>query len=356
MNPVSSIFKQMIGLVDRRQFDRAVEKTKAERHARGFDCWSQFIAMEFCQLGNAESLREICNGLAASEGKLKHLGAQLPSRSTLSYANEHRPYELYQQVFQDVLSRCLEEASQHKRKFRFKNQLVSLDSTTIDLCASVFDWAQFKAHKGAVKLHVQLNHSGYLPCYVVITDGKSSDIAAARPMRWAKDTIVVFDRGYVDYQWWQRITQDGAFFVTRRKKDVPLEVVEERTPPHNSPVRKDQVVRLRSDKLAGGEMTLRLVTIWNEDKQEEMEFLTSNLRLGATTVANLYKDRWQIELFFKALKQLLRINWSLSNLVALIRQQLFVYRDLFELLDNPLQPPPQLAGIHDGQLAMVFTV
>ena len=267
---------------------------------------------------------------------------------------------------------------------------MSLDSTTIDLCASVFDWAQFKAHKGAVKLHVQLNHSGYLPCYVVITDGKSSDIAAARPMRWAKDTIVVFDRGYVDYQWWQRITQDGAFFVTRRKKDVPLEVVEERTPPHNSPVRKDQVVRLRSDKLAGGEMTLRLVTIWNEDKQEEMEFLTSNLKLGATTVANLYKDRWQIELFFKALKQLLRIktfvgtsanalkiqvctalsaallfkyvqlrsqrNWSLSNLVALIRQQLFVYRDLFELLDNPLQPPPQLAGIHDGQLAMVFTV
>jgi hypothetical protein len=377
----------MMELVDRRAFKQAVADTKAERHARGFDCWSQFIAMEFCQLGNAESLREICNGLAASEGKLKHLAAQLPSRSTLAYANEHRPYQLYEQVFKDVLSRGLGEASRQKRKFRFNNPLVSLDSTTIDLCASMFDWAQYKTHKGAVKLHVQLNHSGYLPCYVVITDGKSSDIAAGRQMKWAKDTIVVFDRGYVDYQWWQRIDQDGAFFVTRRKKDVQLEVVEERTPPQNSNVRKDQIVRLPSGKLAEGEMRLRLVTIWNKEKEEEMEFVTNNMKLGATTIAAIYKDRWQIELFFKALKQLLRIktfvgtsanalktqvwtaliaallfkcvqlrskrNWSLSNLVALIRQQLFVYRDLFELLDNDLQPPPQAAAI-DGQLIMNF--
>ena len=387
MNKLCSIFRQMIELVDRRDFDQAVAKTKAERHARGFDCWSQFIAMIFCQLGNAESLREICNGLAASEGKLKHLGvAQPPSRSTLSYANEHRPHELYQEVFQNVLSRCLAEASQQKRKFRFNNPLISLDSTAIDLCASVFDWAKYKTKKGAVKLHVQLNHAGYLPCYVVITDGKSSDIAVARQMKWAKDTIVVMDRGYVDYQWWQGIDKDGAYFVTRRKKDVPLEVVEERTPPQNSNVLKDQIVHLRSDKLAGGEMTLRLVTIWNAEKEEEMEFLTNNLKLGATTIASIYKDRWQIELFFKSLKQLLRVrtfvgtsanalktqvwtaliaallfkyvqlrskrNWSLSNLVALIRQQLFVYRGLFELLDNDLQPHPQLAGIHDGQLIL----
>lgn len=387
MNKVCSIFRQMIELVDRRDFNRAVAQTKAERHARGFDSWSQFIAMTFCQVGNAESLREICNGLAASEGKLRHLGVkQPPSRSTLAYANEHRPAELYQQTFNDVLNRCMEEASQQKRKFRFKNKLVSLDSTTIDLCASLFDWAKYKRHKGAVKLHVQLDHDGYLPCYVVITDGKSSDIAVARTLKWSQDTLVVIDRGYVDYQWWQRIDRDGAFFVTRRKKDVPLEVVEERTPPAKSNVRKDQIVRLRSDRLEGGELRLRLVTIWNEEKKEAMEFLTNNLKLSANTIGEVYKERWQIELFFKALKQLLRIktfvgtsanalrtqvwteliaallfkyvqlrskrNWSLSNLVALIRQQLFVYRDLFELLDNDLQPPPQLAGIHDGQLVM----
>jgi IS4 transposase len=239
-----------------------------------------------------------------------------------------------------------------------------------------------------VKLHVQLNHAGYLPSYMVITDGKSSDIAVARHMKWAKGTIVVFDRGYVDYQWWQSIDEDGAFFVTRHKKDIPLEVVEERTAPQNSNVLKDQVVRLRSDKLAGGELELRLVTIWNEEKQEEMAFLTNHLKLGATTIAGIYKDRWQIELFFKSLKQLLRVKtfvgtsanalktqvwtaliaallfkfvqlrskrkWSLSNLVALIRQQLFVYRDLFQLLDNDLQPPVELAAAPDDQLVINF--
>jgi len=389
MNKVCSIFRQMIELIPRAMFERTVKETKAERHARGFSSWGQFIAMLFCQLGNAESLREICNGLAASEGKLKHLGVpRAPSRSTLAYANEHRPYQLYEQVFHQILALCAAEASQQKRKFRFKNPLVSLDSTTIDLCAAVFDWAKYKQHKGAVKLHVQLNHNGYLPCYAVISDGKCSDIAAARTMKWAKDTIVVFDRGYVDYEWWQSIGVNGAFFVTRRKKDVPLELVKDLTPPQNRNVVKDQIVRLCSSKLAGGAMILRLVTIWNEEKQELMEFLTNNLKLGASTIAAIYRDRWQIELFFKALKQLLRVktfvgtranalktqvwsaliaalllkwvqlrskrNWSLSNLVALIRQQLFVYRDLFQLLDNDLQPPPELAGLHDGQLEMKF--
>lgn len=387
MNQVCSIFKQMIQLVPRSMFERTVRETKAERHARGFSSWGQFVAMIFCQLADAESLREICNGLAAGEGKLKHLGVPLaPKRSTLSYANSHRPYHLYEQVFQEVLQRCCEEAARQKRKFRFKNPLVSFDSTTIDLCATVFDWAKYKRHKGAVKLHLQLNHRGYLPSYVLITDGKCSDIAAARNMRWGKDTIVVFDRGYVDYEWWQSLGTDGVFFVTRRKKDVSLTVIEQRTPPQNRNVVSDELVLLRSSKLAGGELKLRLVTIWNEPKQEWMEFLTNNLKLGASTIAAIYRERWQIELFFKALKQLLRVktfvgtsanalktqvwtaliaallfkwvqlrsqrNWSLSNLVALIRQQLFVYRDLFDLLDKDLQPPPQLAGIHDGQLEM----
>jgi hypothetical protein len=391
MNKVCSIFRQMIELIPRAVFERTVKETKAERHARGFSSWGQFIAMMFCQLGNAESLREICNGLAASEGKLKHLGVpQAPSRSTLAYANEHRPYQLYEQMFHQILQLCLAEASQKKRKFRFKNPLVSLDSTTIDLCATVFDWAKYKQHKGAVKLHVQLNHGGYLPCYAVITDGKCSDIAAARAMRWAQGTIVVFDRGYVDYQWWESIDANGAFFVTRHNKDVELEVIEERPTPQNRNVVKDQIVRLCSSKLTDGQIILRLVTIWDEDKQEFMEFLTNNMKLGSSTIAAIYRDRWQIELFFKALKQLLRVrtfigtsanalktqvwsaliaalllkwvqlrskrNWSLSNLVALIGQQLFVYRDLFQMLNNNLQPPPELTGINGEQLAMSFAV
>jgi len=391
MNRVCSIFHQILQLLPQPVFQRAVKAHQAERHARGFTSWGQMVAMLFCQLGNAESLREICNGLLASEGKLRHLGVpRAPSRSTLAYANEHRPWELYQTIFFHVQQRCEQAAGGNQRKFRFKNKLLSLDSTSIDLCASLFDWAKFKHTKGAVKLHVLLNHEGYLPCFVHITDGKSADITVARQMRFAKDTIVAMDKGYVDYDWWERIDADGAYFVTRRKKDLALEVLEERTPPQNSNVLKDQVVRLRPSQSGTREMKLRLVTIWNAEKKKEMEFLTNNLKLGATTISGIYKERWNIEIFFKALKQLMRVRtfvgtsanalktqiwtaliamllfkylqlrsqriWSLSNLVALVRQQLFVYRGLMDLLDQQLGPPPGLDWIHDGQLPLDFAV
>ena len=391
MNRVCSIFHQILQLLPQAVFQRAVKAHQAERHARGFTSWGQMVAMLFCQLGNAESLREICNGLLASEGKLRHLGVpRAPSRSTLAYANEHRPWELYQTIFFDLQQRCEQAAGGNKRKFRFKNKLLSLDSTSIDLCASLFDWAKFKHTKGAVKLHVLLNHEGYLPCFVHITDGKSADITVARQMRFAKDTIVAMDKGYVDYDWWERIDADGAYFVTRRKKDLALEVLEERTPPQNTNVLKDQVVRVRPSQSGTRGMKLRLVTIWNAETKEEMEFLTNNLKLGATTISGIYKERWNIEIFFKALKQLMRVRtfvgtsanalktqiwtaliamllfkylqmrsqriWSLSNLVALVRQQLFVYRGLMDLLDQQLGPPPGLDWIHDGQLALDFAV
>jgi len=388
LNRVCSIFAQLLQLFPRERFERAVANHKAERHARGFTCWGQFVAMLFCQLGGARSLREICQGLAASEGKLKHLGIPIaPSRSTLAYANEHRPWELYQTVFGELLDRCYSVASANKKKFRFKNKLVSLDSTSIDLCASLFDWAKYKRTKGAVKVHLLLDNEGYLPCFACITDGKKHDVTVGRTLRFQPGTIVVFDKGYVDYDWWRQMTANGVYFVTRFKRDLKIEVVEEREVPKNSNVRRDQVIRItpyRKDFT----LTLRLVTIWDEEKQEEITFLTNHLKFGATTIARIYKERWQIELFFKALKQLLRVKtfvgtsanalktqiwtaliamlvlkylhlrsqcgWSLSNLVALLRQQLFVYRDLYRWLDAPFEAPPVLAGVHDGQLAFNF--
>ncbi|HYL92947.1 MAG TPA: IS4 family transposase [Alphaproteobacteria bacterium] len=387
MNRVCSIFAQILQLFPREQFQQAVKKHKAERHARGFTCWGQFVAMLFCQLGAARSLREICNGLAASEGKLRHLGIPLaPSRSTLAYANEHRPWELYETVFGQLLERCHGLAA-GKKKFRFKNKLLSLDSTSIDLCASLFDWAQYKRTKGAVKVHLLLDHEGYLPCFAYITDGKKHDVTVGRTLRFPPGTIVVFDKGYVDYQWWQQMTADGVYFVTRLKEDLTFEVLAERAVPQNSSVRCDQDIRITPYRKDFA-LTLRRVTIWDEEKQEEITFLTNHLKLGATTIARIYKERWQIELFFKALKQLLRIKtfvgtsanalktqiwtaliamlvlkylhlksqygWSLSNLVALVRQQLFVYRDLYVWLDAPFQAPPVLAGVHDGQLVLPF--
>ena len=386
MNRVCSIFAQLLQLFPRGEFQQAVQKHKAERHARGFTCWGQFVAMLFCQLGQAKSLREICNGLMSIEGKLKHLGIDsAPNKSTLAYANEHRPWELYQTVFETLLARC-HSVAKGKTKFRFHNKFVSLDSTSIDLCATLYDWAQYKQTKGAVKIHMLLDNDGYLPCFALITDGKSHDITVARSLRFQRGTIVAMDKGYVDFDWWQQITADGAYFVTRLKKDLQWDEVEDREVPQNSNIRRDQTIRLRSPRHRS--MLLRVVTVWDEEKKEEIKFLTNHVKFGATTIARIYKERWQIEIFFKAVKQLLRVKtfvgtsanalktqiwtaliamlilkylklkssfgWSLSNLVALLRQQLFVYRDLYGWLDDPFQAPPVLAGIHDGQLRMDF--
>jgi Transposase DDE domain/Domain of unknown function (DUF4372) len=387
MNRVCSIFAQVLGVIPRTAFHKAVLEHQAERHARGFTCWGQLVAMLFCHLAEARSLREICNGLRASEGKLRHLGiANAPHRSTLAYANEHRPWQLYETVFHQLLGQCENEARGQK-KFRFKNKLVTVDSTSIDLCAEIYDWAQYKRTKGAVKLHLVLDNEGYLPCFAVITDGKSHDVTVGRTLRFERGTIVAMDKGYVDFKWWQQMTQDGVYFVTRLKQDLKYEVIQERAAPKNSQVRKDVDIRIlpyRQDF----ELHLRLVTVWDEVKQEEITFLTNHLKFGATTIARIYKERWQIELFFKSLKQLMRVktfvgtsanalktqlwtaliamlllkylylkstfNWSFSNMVALVRQQLFVYRELDPWLNDPYQAPPVLAGVHDVQQVLAF--
>ena len=388
MNRVCSIFSQLLQLMPRTQFQAAVSKHKAERHARGFSSWGQFVAMLFCQLGHARSLREICGGLASCEGKLRHLGVPTaPSRTTLAYANEHRPWELYQTVLANLLQQCEAVAAQQKRKFRFKNKLMSLDASVIDLCASMYDWAKFRQTKGAVKLHLLLDHDGYLPSFAVITPGKTHEIRVARQMKFEPGTILAFDRGYTDYEWFLELTRQGVYFVTRMKDNADFEVVEERELPcRRGGVRKDEVVILYKLEAAGKECFFRRIEVWDEDKQQTLVFLTNHLRFAASTIAAIYRERWQVELFFKALKQSLKIktfvgtsanalktqvwtaliamllvkylqmratfSWSLSNLVALLRQQLFVYRDLYLWLNDPFQAPPALAGVHDGQLAL----
>ena len=379
MNRVCSIFSQILGMIPRLEFQAAVNEHKAERHARGFSSWTQFIAMMFCQLGHAQSLREITGGLAACEGKLKHLGVvEPPKRSTLSYANEHRPWQVYQTVFNQLLSRCQGEAAAKKRKFRFKHKLLSLDSSVIPLCLSVFDWAHYKRAKGAVKLHMVLDHDGYLPSFAVITDGKTADITEARKMTFAPDTMLVFDRGYPDYGWWLWLTQQKVNFVTRLKDNAEYGVIEQRQVPKNSNIIRDEVIVLCAQQEIGPQVRLRRIEMWVEEKQETIVFVTNHLKLAASTIAAIYKERWAIELFFKAIKQGLKIktfvgtsenavqtqiwtaliamllvkflqlrssfDWSLSNLIALLRQQLFVYRDLFTWLNDPFHAPPVIAG------------
>lgn len=389
---VCSIFAQVLKLFSRGEFEKAVKEHKAERHARGFSSWGQFMAMLFCQLGRAHSLREICGGLACCEGQLKHLGVPVaPNKSTLAYANEHRPWELYQTVFERTLLKCQElvQSQGGRKKLRFKNKLMSLDGSIIDLSVSMFDWAKYRRTKGAIKLHLILDHDGYLPSYAVVTEGKISEIKVARTLRFDPGTILAIDRGYVDYEWFRELTKEDVYFVTRMKEGAVYVVHQELEVPQNSKVVCDQIISFPRLSRDGEEPVLfRRVEVLDEEKQEIIVFLSNLLAFGATTIAAIYKDRWQVELFFKALKQTLKIktfvgtsanavrtqvwtaliamlvlkylqlkssfSWSLSNLAALLRQQLFFYRDLYVWLDDPFQAPPALAGVHDDaqQLAI----
>jgi uncharacterized protein DUF4372/DDE family transposase len=389
MRRFCSIFSQLLQLFPRLEFESAVKEHQTERHARGFTSWGQFVAMLFCQLGRAHSLREICGGLASCEGKLKHLGIPTaPKRSTLSYANEHRRWELFQTVFGQLLGKCqaLVAGQGGGKKFRFKNKLLSLDGTVIDLCVALFDWAEFRRTKGAVKVHLLLDHDGYLPSFAVITTGKTHELKVARQMRFDPGTVLVIDRGYTDYAWFAELGRQKVWFVTRLKDNAIYEVVERREVPERGAVRKDEVIFFPSLAEQSEEYFFRRVEVWDEAKGESIVFLTNHLGFGATTIARIYKDRWQVELFFKALKQNLKIKtfvgtsanavrtqvwtallamlvlrylqlkaqfgWSLSNLAALLRQQLFVYRDLNRWLDEPFEAPPVLAGLPGVQLSL----
>jgi hypothetical protein len=374
----SSFFQQMLSFFPRKEFDVLVREHGAERHARGFTSWEQFVSMLYCQLGRAQSLREICDGLRSIEGKARHLGIEAPKRSTLAYANEHRPWELFEAVFHGLLSRIqIDLAPRHK--FRFKNRLLSMDGTVIELCAASFDWAHYKRLKGAVKLHMILDHAGHLPAFCRITEGNVHEIQVARTLEFAPGTIVVFDRGYVDYEWFRSMSQKKVWFVTRLRDNINYSVLEQRSV-SGTRVRSDEVILLEKHRTYGFEpVRLRRVVVAGDEG--DFEVFTNNFTLAASTIAEIYRQRWQIENFFRAIKQNLRIKtfvgtsanalkiqiwsaliaililkylqlkarcgWSLSRLVALIRMHLFTYRELWPWLDDPFQAPhepsPQLA-------------
>jgi hypothetical protein len=375
MVPVASCFSQILALIDRTAFARAVRQHRAERGAKGFSCWDQFVAMLFCQMGAAHSLREICGGLATACGKLIHLGLrQPPTRSTLAYANTHRPWQLFETVFYDLLRRCQALAATKRRRFRFKHPLRTLDTTIIELCATVFDWARFQRTKGAIKLHLQLDHQGCLPCWALMTDGDTNDVRVAQGLTFAPGTIVAIDRGYLDYALYQRWTVAGVWFVTRPRTNMLYKVLECRPVPARGPVLADEIIRLTSPHAAHRcTVPLRQVVIWDAEQERSLTFLTNLIHLAASTVAAIYKERWQIELLFKALKQHLKIktfvgtsenavqiqiwtaliamlllkflqlkstwSWSLSNLAALLRLNLLTYRDLWQWLEAPFEVP-----------------
>ncbi len=324
--------------------------------------------MLFCHLGQARSLREISGGLASCFGKLKHLGIKdAPSRSTLSYANSKRPWQLYEAVFYQLL-RKVQAVAPGKKKFRFRNKLFSLDAT-------LFDWATYHQTKGAFKLHLLLDHDGYFPVFARITDGLTHEMKVARGLTFPKGSIVVIDRGYVGYDLFARWLNEGVFFVSRQRVNASYTVIEDRPVPKNRSVLKDQLITLNYYYLRKDyPHPLRRIEVWDDEKKESIVFVTNHLKFGATTIAAIYKDRWQIEIFFKTIKQNLKIktfvgtstnavmiqiwtalisilllkylmfrsrfNWSISNLVAMLRYNLFTYRNLWAWIDSPYEVPP----------------
>ena len=386
MNQFSSIFGQTLQIFSKRDFYEAVRETKSEKGAKGFTSWGQFVAMLFCQLGQAHSLREICGGLASCLGKLKHLGIEdAPSRSTLSYANEKRPWQLYQKVFYQLLDTC--RAVAPGKKFRFKNKLFSLDASLVELCISLFDWATYRQTKGAVKLHLLLDHDGYLPVFAHITEGSVHEINIAKSLSFPKGSIVAMDRGYTDYALFARWTRAGVFFVTRQKNNAHYKVIKRLPVPENRNIRKDQIITFKGYYAQKNyPYPLRRIEVWDEEKEETIMLITNHLSFGSTTIATIYKDRWQIEIFFKTIKQNLKIKtfvgtspnalmvqiwtaliavlilkylkfksqfaWSISNLVAMLRYNLFTYRDLWAWIDHPYEVPPVIPT--GEQLALEF--
>ena len=386
MIKVASIFAQVLSLINRREFSRSVAELEAEKGAKGFRCWEQLACMLFCHLASADSLREICGGLASSMGKMVHLGIKrMPKRSTLSYANSHRPWQLFEKVFYQLLSEADILAAKQKRRFRFKNPMVSIDSTTIDLCLSMFDWARFRRAKGAVKLHLMLNHQGYLPGWALITDGKVHDVKVAQKLEFAPGTVIAMDRAYVDYEMFDRWTNKGVWFVTRAKDNMNYRVVKNRDLPSRGNVISDQEIVMTGycsrQKLR---YRLRRIVVWDAENKRKIVLLTNHMNFAASTVSDIYKERWQIELFFKAIKQNLKIKtfvgtsenavkiqiwtalisilllkilqmrskigWSLSNLSAMLRFNLLSYRELWVWLDKPYQSPA--LGPPGGQLLL----
>ena len=312
MLQAASRFNQLLQHFPRTEFASLVEKHRAERAAKGFACWTQFVAMTFCPLAHADSLREICNGWACREGKLVHLGiTNAPNKSTLSYANEHRPAALFEDSFYTSLKRFREQEGMGARKarFRFKNKLLSLDSTTISLCLDLFPWAKFRRAKGGVKAHVLLDHDDYLPSYVLITEAKKSDVRIAQSLDLNAGSMGAMDRGYNDYALFRKWTDGEVFFVTRLKDNAAYEVVESAMGPLPRNILADELIRFTGVKAVKNcPHLVRRVVVWDPINEREIVRLTNALHFGPTTIAAIYKDRWEIELFFKALKQNLKVK------------------------------------------------
>ena len=311
MKQFQTILGQILKLCDRDRFQGIVNRYHGDKHVRKLTCWAQFVTNLYAQITGKISLRETVTGLQAHQEKHYHLGIEDEvKRSTLADANEKRNANIYRTYFFELLKQCRSFNRTHR--FHFSNKVYLLDSTMITLCLSLFDWAKYSSRKAAIKLHTVLEAGSQLPTFINFTNGKVSDIRAARQMAFEKDSFIVFDLGYFCFAWMYALHCAHNFFVTRIKDGVCYRILEHNPllPAHREyGIVADCIIQLTGQKAVKNiPIKLRLVRFRDPESGETYEFLTNKFDLSPITIAELYKHRWQIELFFKWIKQNLRIK------------------------------------------------
>lgn len=331
-----TVFSQMLQLIYRYSFKKCVDRYHGDRYTKRLNCWQQFIVLLYAQSRGLRSLREIQISLQSQQRKWYHLGIVSVARSTLSDANATRSSNIFQDIFYEFLAKCQSLSPRHQ--FKFKNPLYTMDSSLIHLCLSLFPWAKYRKTKGALKLHTLLDHSGCLPTFVTITDGKCHDINVVRDPQYGfprllSDSIVTVDRAYIDYKWLYSLTMQKVFFVTRVKRNIQYSLVGQHEIPKNKGVISDENIRL-----TGFYSTqeypdiLRLITYYDSQTNKKLLFLTNNFTISAYTIAELYKARWHIELFFKWIKQNLKIKTFLGTSENAVMTQIWIAMIYYLLL------------------------
>ena len=313
----NTVFSQLMQLISRNGFKQSVDRYSGDRYTKSFSCWQQLIVLLYSQARGLKSLRDITVSLRSQHRKWYHLGLESVARSTLADANSKRSADIYKDVFYDFLHKCQSLAPGHK--FRFKNPLYTMDSTLIKLCLSVFPWASYRKRKGALKIHTLLDHNGCLPSFITVTEGRCHDVKVVQDEnyefpRLLPDSIITVDRGYYDFNWFYSLHLNRVFFITRAKKNLKYKIAGQQEVPKNKGVIYDQTIRLTGYyQQQNYPEELRLITFYDSKKKEELVFITNNFKLAASTIAELYKHRWQIELFFKWIKQNLKIKTFLGT-------------------------------------------
>lgn len=377
-----TLFSQIIKKIERSIFKKLVEEKQTDKACKGFDSWTHLVSMLFCHFAKSTSVRDISNGLRSATGNLNHLGiAKAPSKSSISYQNKRRDSDLFKELYYGLLKHLGQQASLSRVKLRIKAPVYLLDSTVVSLCLSMFDWATFRTKKGAVKMHTLLDYDGKLPVYVNITEGSMADNKGAYDIPLEKGSVIVADRYYNDFPMLNIWDSKGVFFVIRHKDNLKFSTINERQLPENTAqeVLIDEEIELvNPQSKAKYPGKLRRVAVWDEKNQQTVELITNNFKWSAKTIGDLYRCRWEIEIFFRDIKQLLHIKtfigtsknavmiqiwtalitilllkvmkatakfgWHLSNLVAFIRLNIFVKIELQKWLDKPFEDhekPPQ---------------